>query len=148
MNPNAIKIDIEDATPEEIERGIVAALVVFATEGTTALEAAAAARQVEALWAGGYYDEQGDYRNPWEGEDLMENQVVLEDLTERQAVIAKVWEAADEAAVEACCAGWPTDKRPPTAWLSLIHEEIWEPKRGPGGGIPLAAWDDEEGYQR
>jgi hypothetical protein len=30
----------------------------------------------------------------------------IEDLTDREAEIADLWEIADEAAIRACCSGW------------------------------------------
>jgi hypothetical protein len=138
MNPNAIKIHIEGATDAEIQRGLAAALAVFAAGGTTAVEAALAAHLRESLHEGGYYDEQGNFRDPYEGEPLWENEVRLKEMTEREHKIAPLWEQADAAAVEACCAGWPEEKTPYSADLSLIHEEVWGPKGGEAKPVDLS----------
>ena len=138
MNMNAIKIHVDGATAEEIQRGLTAALAVFAAGCTTALGAAAAAHLREGLHEGGYYDEKGNFRDPHEGEPLWENEVRLKEMTERESQIAPLWGEANAAAVEACCADWPKDKVPYSAELSLIHEEIWGPDGGDGKPIDLS----------
>jgi hypothetical protein len=125
MNANAFTIEIEGATTEELSRGVAAAVAVFTIAGTTALEAATAAHLREMLHEGGYYDEQGNFVDPREGFPLEANEVRLTELTERQHRIAPLCGEADAAAVEACCVGWPSDRLPATANLSLVHEEIW-----------------------
>jgi hypothetical protein len=40
-------------------------------------------------------------------------------MTERQVQIANLWGDADQAAVDACCAAWPVEARPDTAYLRL-----------------------------
>ena len=47
-------------------------------------------------------------------------------MTDRESQIAEIWGAADAAAVEACCAGWPAEKVPQSAYLSLRREPATE----------------------
>ncbi|WP_145721031.1 hypothetical protein [Mesorhizobium tianshanense] len=41
---------------------------------------------------------------------------------EEELAICTVWDEADQAAVQACCAGWPADKVPRSAELELVRE--------------------------
>ncbi len=72
-------LDVTGATAEELERGLAAALAVFDRAGATPYEAAVA-------------------RFKRDGE--------IEELTDREAQIADLWDIADEAAIRACCSGW------------------------------------------
>ena len=94
-----ITIRIEGASADEIQRGLVAAQAVFDRAGVTALQAAEARFAREGWDIGGFAD-------PAPG-----------DLD-----IADLWDEADQAAVAACCAGWPAEKVPKTADLELLYE--------------------------
>jgi hypothetical protein len=95
----SITIHIPGAKPEEIVRGLLAAQQVFEKAGVTPLQAAEAAFDMEGWDIQGF---QGDAPD--------------------NADICNVWLDADQAAVEACCAGWPKDKIPHIAELALSDE--------------------------
>jgi hypothetical protein len=80
IDPEKLVLDVKGATADEIERGLAAAFAVFDRAGATPIEAAVA-------------------RFKRDGE--------TEELTEREAEIAGLWDIADEAAIRACCSGWP-----------------------------------------
>jgi hypothetical protein len=126
MNPDAIVIEVDGATFEEIDRGVAAALAVFAAGGTTAREAADAAFHQACLDDGGYYDGSGNFRDPHEGIPLDKNEIRWGKMTEREGQVAELWRVADAAAVEACCAGWPAERIPQSAYLSLLREPVDE----------------------
>ncbi|ESZ05791.1 hypothetical protein X737_35535 [Mesorhizobium sp. L48C026A00] len=96
-----LRLNIEDATPQELVRGIAAAETVFARAGITALQGA------EGLFALEGWDIKGfpEDDKPTEDEDRA----------------ATVWLKADEAAATACCAGWPEDKVPHHQVMELIN---------------------------
>jgi HEAT repeat protein len=79
IDPEKLLLDVKGATAEELDRGLAAAFAVFDRAGTTPCEAAVA-------------------RFKRDGE--------TEDLTDREAEIADLWEIADEAAIRAYCSGW------------------------------------------
>ena len=92
-SPSHLRIEVEGATPGEIQRGLEAAQRVFDDAGVTAFAVAM------------------DYwnRDQWEfGLDIP------------LLGIAELWREADIAAAEACCAGWA--KVPDSARLGLTDE--------------------------
>lgn len=95
-----ITIHVEGAKPGEIVRGLLAAQVVFDEAGITADQAATARFIVEG------WDIKG-FPNP---------------APEAELAICGVWDEADQAAVRACCVGWPPDRIPDTADLELVQE--------------------------
>jgi hypothetical protein len=99
----AIRIRVEGATPEEIERGLAAAQAVFDKDGVTDDEAATAAYIVEG-WM--------EYPN-------------TERPTGRDLDIYQLWSEADCAAAKACCSGWPPDRVPSSADLELLRPSHW-----------------------
>ena len=107
----------------------MAALAVFAAGGNTAREAAAATVHQECL-NDGYYDASGNFRDPYEGVPLDDNEIRWGEMTKRECQVARFWREADAAAVEACCAGWPADKVPQSAHLSLLRGAGRRPRRG------------------
>jgi len=72
-------LDVKGATAEDLARGLAVAMEIFTAAGTTPYEAAVA-------------------RFKRDGE--------VDELTEREAQIADLWDIADDAAVRACCMGW------------------------------------------
>ncbi|WP_245261348.1 hypothetical protein [Mesorhizobium sp. L103C131B0] len=109
-------MNIEDATPQELARGIAAAETVFARAGITALQG------VEGLFALEGWDIKGfpEDDKPTEDEDRA----------------ATVWLEADEAAATACCAGWPAEKVPHPQVMELINvpARSCKPRRFPTPG--------------
>ncbi|MGB3389925.1 MAG: hypothetical protein WBA88_18295 [Pseudaminobacter sp.] len=95
-----ITIHVEGARPEDIVRGLLAAQDVFDRAGVTP-DQAATARFVVDGW---------DIRG------------FPEPAPEVELGICGVWDEADQAAVKACCAGWPADKIPGSAELELVQE--------------------------
>ncbi|MGY2991218.1 hypothetical protein [Mesorhizobium sp. URHB0026] len=95
-----LRLNIEGATPEELACGVAAAEAVFARAGITGLQGA------EGLFA----------LEGWDIKGFPEDDQPTED--EDQA--ASVWMEADEAAMAACCAGWPEDKVPRHQIMELI----------------------------
>ncbi|MER9202963.1 hypothetical protein NKH74_27875 [Mesorhizobium sp. M0933] len=95
-----ITIRVEEAQPEEIVRGLLAAQEVFDKAGVTADQAATARFVVEAWDIRGFSDK----------------------VPEAELAICTVWDEADHAAVLACCAGWDADKVPSLADLELVRE--------------------------
>ena len=93
-----LRLRIEGASPEEMARGIAAAEAVFAKEGVSAEEAAYGTFALEGWDIKGFPEDD----EPSEAEDIG----------------ASVWLAADKAAIEACCAGWP--EVPRTLSLELV----------------------------
>lgn len=89
------------ATPEEKQRGLDAAQAVLDRAGITADEAADGAHAVED------WDDMGspDQEPP-----------------EEVCAAADVWWEASKAAMEACCAGWPDEKRLHVNGLELVHD--------------------------
>lgn len=93
-----IRIAVEGASDDEIRRGLAAAQAVFDRAGVTAAEAAKARFITEAWDDYGFPDPQ----------------------PEAELEICDVWDDADEAALNACCAGWPEDRKPSSAELGLL----------------------------
>ncbi len=96
-----LRLNIENATPEELARGIAAAEAVFARAGITALQGAEGLFALEGWDINGFPED--DKR------------------TEDEDRAATVWLEADEAATTACCAGWPEDKIPRHQVMELIN---------------------------
>ena len=97
-----ITIHVEGARPEEIIRGLLAAQLVFDNAGVTP-DAAVTARFVVEGW-----DIEG----------------FPEPAPDAELAICHVWDDADQAAVTACCAGWPQEKIPGSADLELVTEPM------------------------
>jgi hypothetical protein len=97
-----ITIHVEGARPEEIIRGLLAAQLVFDKAGVTPDEAATARFVVEG----------------WDIEGFPEP------APDAELEICHVWDEADQAAVTACCAGWPKEKIPGSADLKLVTEPV------------------------
>ncbi|WP_050589550.1 hypothetical protein [Mesorhizobium sp. LNHC252B00] len=95
-----ITIRVEGAQPEDIIRGLLAAQEVFDKAGVTPDEAATARFVVEGWDIRGFVGK----------------------VPEAELAICTVWDEADQAAVQACCAGWATDKVPNSAELELVQE--------------------------
>lgn len=81
-------------------RGLLAAQEVFDKAGVTPDQAAMARFVVEGWDIRGFTGK----------------------LPEDELAICTVWDEADQAAVQACCAGWPADKVPGSADLELVRE--------------------------
>lgn len=95
-----ITIRVEGAHPEDIIRGLLAAHEVFDKAGVTPDEAATARFVVEGWDIRGFVGK----------------------VPEAELAICTVWDEADRAAVQACCAGWAADKVPNSAELELVQE--------------------------
>ncbi|MBB6469466.1 hypothetical protein HNQ96_005356 [Aminobacter lissarensis] len=95
-----ITIRVEGAQPDEIVRGLLAAQDVFDKAGVTPDQAATARFVVEGWDIRGFTGK----------------------APEDELAICTVWDEADHAAVQACCAGWPADKVPSSADLELVRE--------------------------
>ena len=95
-----ITIHVEGAQPEDIVRGLLAAQEVFDKARVTPDQAATARFVVEGWDIRGF----------------------SEPTPEDELAICGVWDEADQAAVQACCAGWPADRIPNTAQLELVRE--------------------------
>lgn len=93
----SITISIPGATADELQAGLAAAYAVFAAAGVTAEEAAEA--HFDSGWG-----VRGFPGGP-QAEDI--------------ARLASLWEAADSAAVNACCSGWAS--KPERARLALVE---------------------------
>lgn len=96
-------VRVEGATPEEVHRGGLAAMAIFAAAGVTPLQAA------EASFA----------RDGW---DLSGFDPEYEGYTAEDSGIAHLWEEAATKAAEVACSDWPADrKRPRSAELEIKH---------------------------
>jgi hypothetical protein len=95
-----ITIRVEGAQPEEIVRGMLAAQEVFDKAGVTPDQAAMARFVVEGWDIRGFTGK----------------------VPQDELAICTIWDEADQAAVQACCAGWPADKAPSSADLELFLE--------------------------
>ncbi|MBZ9763975.1 hypothetical protein LB553_24265 [Mesorhizobium sp. CA8] len=96
-----IIMNARGATPEEKQRGLAAARAVIEQSGLTAEEAAEGSFAVEGL------DEMGFPPDQEPSED--------------EYAAADVWWAASNAAIKACCEGWPDEKRMQVSGLQLLH---------------------------
>jgi hypothetical protein len=95
-----ITIHVAGAQPEDIVRGLLAAQAVFDRAGVTPDQAATARFVVEGWDIRGFAGK----------------------VPEEELAICTLWDDADQAAVQACCAGWPADKVPGLADLELVRE--------------------------
>jgi hypothetical protein len=89
-----LTLKVAGASVDEIARGLSAAQAIFAAYGTTYHDAALARFQRDGFDF--YVKEDGTVSDDW--------------MTPEQHRICNVWDEAEEAAVVACCHGWP--KRP------------------------------------
>ncbi|MBZ9847985.1 hypothetical protein LB565_08305 [Mesorhizobium sp. CA14] len=96
-----IIMDARGATPEEKQRGLAAAWAVIEQSGLTAEEAAEGSFAVEG------WDEMGFPPDQEPSED--------------EYAAAEVWWTASNAAIKACCEGWPDEKRMQVGGLQLLH---------------------------
>lgn len=92
-------LSVPGASPEEISRGIAAAQQALERAGFTAEQAADAAFAVE-------------------GWDM--NGAPEDGLDDWDCGAADAWGQANRAALEACCAGWPDDRKPTAVSLELL----------------------------
>lgn len=97
--PSPIALEVEGATEEQLAFGVAAAKAVFERRGVDPVAAA------EAHWK----------RDCWDDLDPTGPGPTP---TEHDA--ANVWAEADDAAIEACCAGWP--RLPSCASLVLADD--------------------------
>ncbi|TPI58651.1 hypothetical protein FJ417_18690 [Mesorhizobium sp. B3-1-7] len=97
-----ILMDARGATTEEKQRGIEAARAVLDHAGITAEEAADGASAVER----------------WDDMGFPPDQ----EPSEEEYVAAQAWWAASKAAMEACCVGWPDEKKHHVDGLQLLHD--------------------------
>ncbi|TPI22171.1 hypothetical protein [Mesorhizobium sp. B4-1-1] len=97
-----ILMDARGATPEEKRRGIAAGTAVLDRAGMTAEDAASGSFAVER----------------WDDMGFPPDQEPSED----EYAAAEVWWAASNAAIEACCEGWPDEKRGQVCGLQLLHD--------------------------
>ncbi len=95
-----ITIRVEGAQPEEVMRGLIAAQEVFDKAGVTPDQAATARFVVEGWDIRGFTGK----------------------VPEEELAICTVWDNADQAAVQACCANWAAEKVPDSADLELVRE--------------------------
>lgn len=92
-------LSVPGASPEEIARGIAAAEAALERAGFTAEEAADGAFALEGWDINGF---------PEDG------------LDDRAGDAAHAWGEANAAALEACCAGWPEERKPIDVDLELL----------------------------
>jgi hypothetical protein len=97
-----IMMDARGATPEEKQRGVAAATAVLDRAGMTAEDAASGSFAVER----------------WDDMGFPPDQEPSED----EYAAAEVWWAASNAAIKACCEGWPDEKRGQVFGLQLLHD--------------------------
>jgi hypothetical protein len=97
-----ILMDARGASPEEKQRGIAAARAVIESSGVTAEEAAEGSFAVEG------WDDMGFPPDKEPSED--------------EYAAADVWWAASNAAIKACCEGWPDERRRQVHGLQLLHD--------------------------
>lgn len=98
-----LRLTIDGASLEDIQRGIAAAEAVFKASGVSAQEAAGGMFALEVWDDAGC---QGDFTAK-QPED---------------ARAAGVWMDAGEAAVAACCTGWPEDRMPLMLSLEYVDD--------------------------
>lgn len=94
-------LSVPGASPEEIARGIAAAEAALERAGFTAEEAADGAFALEGWDINGF---------PEDG------------LDDRAGDAAQAWAEAHTAALEACCAGWPEERKPRDVDLELLTD--------------------------
>jgi len=95
-----LHLRIKGVSPEDIERGIAAAQAVLNAAGITAYRACAGMFALEC------WDDDG-----FEGE-----------LSEEDSKAASAWLEAEGAAIDACCIGWPEDKKPGMSSLEYYKD--------------------------
>lgn len=97
-----MKISIPKATPDELQRGLDAAIAVFRRAGVDPQDAADGV-SIREGWDIAGFSEQFD-------------------ISDQEMEAAAIWDAADTAAVDAACAGWDEEGRqhPESAHLQLI----------------------------
>jgi hypothetical protein len=83
-----LKLKVEGALPEELQRGIDAAWAVFRTHGVNPVDAANGMQAMEQ-W--------DDFGFPADGEGAM---------SDEDGRLADIWMEAMETAARACCASW------------------------------------------
>jgi hypothetical protein len=97
-----LRLKVEGASPEELQRGVEAAWAVFKKHGMNPITAADGMFALEAWDDAGFQPE---------GNDAM---------TDEEGHAADVWMEATEAAVKACCATWTEPALTYTDSLELI----------------------------
>ncbi|MRX33241.1 hypothetical protein [Aminobacter sp. MDW-2] len=95
-----LHLKIEGVSPEDKQRGIAAAEAVLHAAGMTADRACA------GMWALECWDDDG-----FQGE-----------LSDEDSKAARVWLDAEAAAIDACCVGWPEDKKPGMSSLEYYRD--------------------------
>ncbi|WP_210346938.1 hypothetical protein [Aminobacter sp. SR38] len=91
---------IKGVSPEDKQRGIAAAQAVIDAAGITALRACSGMFALECWDDGGFVGELND--EDWEA--------------------AAAWLDAESAAIDACCIGWPEDKKPGVSSLEYYAD--------------------------
>ncbi|RFB76617.1 hypothetical protein [Methylovirgula sp. 4M-Z18] len=118
-----LEITVPGATDEEIARGIAAAWKVFYDAGISPQDAVAGVFAVEG-------DEFALFSNGAFGE-------LAEDVDFDRA---DTWWAACDAALTACCMGWPDDRRPSSAHLEIKEEREAAERRKSARGAYVTMW--------
>lgn len=93
---------IKGASSDDISRGTAAAEAVLERAGISAEQAAYGAFAIEGWDIRGFHED--------------------EEPPEAAYAAAQLWADAERAAIEACCAGWPEDKKPMTADMGLLTD--------------------------
>lgn len=93
-----LKLNIPDATEDELRKGLAAARRVFDTAGVHPVAAA------EGWWALEGWDDSG----------------FASEISEEDDANAAVWADAQEAAIAACCEGWDESRKPKGFVLEII----------------------------
>jgi len=108
----ALRLTIEGATEEELRKGLAAARAVFEREGVHPLVAA------DGWWALQGWDEGG----------------FQDSLNDEDSGNASIWLEAEEAAIAACCEGWPESRRRPgIGGLELLDSERYQSRKEADG---------------
>ncbi len=95
-----LSMNVEGASATEIDRGLRAARAVFDQAGVTPYRAAMARFNVEA-----------------------EDEGFFAAASSADYALFHLWDAADVAALDACCTGWDSDRKPDTANLELVYDD-------------------------
>ncbi|MDR7221665.1 hypothetical protein [Aminobacter aminovorans] len=95
-----LHLRIKGVSPEDKQRGIDAAQAVIDAAGISAL------RACEGMFAPECWDDGG----------------FVGELSEEDAKAADVWLEAEAAAINACCVGWPDDKKPGMSSLEYYQD--------------------------
>jgi hypothetical protein len=97
-----LRLEIKGASPEEQQRGVEAAKVVFAAAGISAEQAADGMDALEG----------------WDDASFPDDEAPTED----EDAAASIWMDANKAAIAACCADWPADAVPDNfLFLELVE---------------------------